>query len=45
MGFFDDGTDEEYYKHINQTVIAGNVINMFFIGMEGNYCSVDADDS
>ena len=44
MNFVDDGTDEDYYKHINQTILDGNVMNMSLIIMEGKYCAIDADD-
>ena len=40
--FFDDGTDEEYYEHINRTIIDGNVMNMYLIIMEGKYGATDA---
>ena len=42
--FFDDGTDEEYYEHINQTIIDGDVMNMYLIVMERNYGAINADD-
>ena len=40
----DDGTDEEIYEHINQTIIDGNVMNMSLIITEGKYGAIDADD-
>ena len=43
--FFDDGTDEEDYKQINQTILDDNVMNMYLIIMEGKYGDIDADDS
>ena len=45
MIFLDDGTDEEIYKHINLTIIDGNVMNMFYIILEGKYGAIDTDDS
>ena len=41
--FSDDGTDEEYYKNINQNIIDGNVMNMSLIIMERKYGAIDAD--
>ena len=40
-----DGTDEEYYKHTNKTIVDGNVINVYFIIMEGYCGDIDDDDS
>ena len=45
MIFLDDGTYEEDYKHINRTILDGNVMNMFLIMMEGHYSAIDSDDS
>ena len=45
MVFFGDGTDEETYKHINQSILYGNLMNMYFIVMEVNYDDIDACDS
>ena len=44
MNFFDNVTYEEKYKHINKTILDGNVMNMYLIIMEGNYGAIDADD-
>ena len=44
-GFLDDGTDEEYCENINQTIIDGNVMNMYLIIMEGKYGAIDTNDS
>ena len=44
MCFFNYRTDEEYYKHINRTIIDGNLMNMSLIIMEVNYGAIDADD-
>ena len=33
------------YKHINQTVLYGNFMNMPLIIIEGNYDATNADDS
>ena len=41
---FDDGTDEEDYKHINLTILDGNMMNMSLIIVEGNYSDIDDDD-
>ena len=41
--FFDDGTDEEYYEHINRTIIDGNVMNIYLIIMEGKYGAIGTD--
>ena len=41
---FDDGTDEDCYKRINQTVLDDNVMNMYFIIMEGDYDAIYTDD-
>ena len=38
------GTDEEEYKHINWTVLDGNVMNMYLIFMEGKYGAIDTDN-
>ena len=45
MDFKDDGTDEEIYKHINQKILDGNVMNMSLIITEGKYGAIDTDDS
>ena len=45
MIFFDDGTDEKYYKHINKTILDANVMNMSLIITEGKYVAIDTDDS
>ena len=44
MIFLVDGTYEEYYQHINQTILDGNVMNMYLIFMEGKYGAIDFDD-
>ena len=43
--FLDDGTDEEIYEKINQTILDGNVMNMYLIITEGKYGAIDTDDS
>ena len=43
MNFLDDGTYEVEYKHINLTILDGNVLNMYLIIMEVNYCDIYAD--
>ena len=45
MDYLDDGTDEEDYKHINQTIIDGNGMNMSLIIMEVHYGAIDSDNS
>ena len=45
MIFFNHGTDEEDYEHINWTIIDGNMMNMSLIIMEGKYGAIDADNS
>ena len=40
-----DGTDEEYYENINQTILDGNAMNISLIIMEEEYDAVDNDDS
>ena len=45
MIFFDDETDEEYCKHINQNILDVNVMNMSLIVMEGNYGDIYSDNS
>ena len=45
MVFLDDGTDEEYYKNINRTILDGNVMNMYLVIMEGKFGAIDTDDS
>ena len=37
--------DEEYYSHINRTIIGGNMVNISFIIMEDEYGVIDTDDS
>ena len=37
MVFLNDRTDEEYYEHINITILDGNLINRSLINMEHNY--------
>ena len=44
MNYLDDGTYEEDYKHINQTILDGNAMNMSLIIMEGHYGAIDYDD-
>ena len=44
MNVLDDGTDEEYYKNINQTILDGNVMNMSLIILEGKYGAIDTND-
>ena len=39
--FFDDGTYEEDYKHINLTITDGHVMNRSWIIMEGNFGTID----
>ena len=43
MNFLDDGTDEEYYKNINQTILDGNVMNTYLIIIEEKYGAIDTD--
>ena len=43
--FFDDGTYEEDFTHINRTIIDGNMLIMSLIIMEESYGAIDADDS
>ena len=43
--FLDDVTDEEYYKNINQIIPDGNLMNVYFIVMEGKYGAINTDDS
>ena len=45
MDVVDDGTDEEDYKHINITILDGNVMNIYLIITEGKYGAIDADNS
>ena len=45
MNFVDDGTDEEYYKHFNRTILDGNVVNMSMIFTGGKYGAINSDDS
>ena len=45
MNYFNDGTDEEYYKHINRAILDGNVMNMYLIIMKDKYGAIYADDS
>ena len=45
MNFIDDGTDEEHYKLINQTILDGNVMNIYLVVMVRKYGAIDADDS
>ena len=45
MNFLDDGKYEEEYKHINQTILDGNVMNTSLIIIEGDYGAIDDDDS
>ena len=41
---FYDGIYEKNYKHINQTIVDGNVMNMYSVIMEGKYDTIDADN-
>ena len=43
MNIFDYRIYEEDYKHINRTIIDGDVIKISLIIMEGNYGAIDAD--
>ena len=45
MIFLDDGTDEEYYKNINLTILDGNVVNVSLIIMEVKYGAIDTYNS
>ena len=45
MNLVDDGTDEEYYKQINQIILGVNVMNMYWINLEGKYGAIGADNS
>ena len=45
MHFLDYGTDEVEYKHINQNIFDGNVMNMSLIIIEGDYDDINDDDS
>ena len=45
MNFLYEETDEKEYKHINQTIPDGNMMNMYFIVMELNFGAIDADNS
>ena len=42
---FHNGTYEKEYKHINQTILDGNLMNTYLIIMEGKYYDINADDS
>ena len=44
MNFQDYGTDNVYYEFSNITIIEGNVMNMYLIITNGNYCAIDADN-
>ena len=41
MIFLDNGTDEEYYKNFNQTIIDVNVMKMSLVITEGKYGAID----
>ena len=41
MNFLDYGADESKYKHIHQTILDGNVMNIFLIIMEINYGAIN----
>ena len=43
MNFVDDGKNEEDYKHINRTILDGNVMNIYLIIMEGKYVAINLD--
>ena len=42
---FHNVTYEKGYKHINQTILDGNLMNTYLIIMEGKYYDINADDS
>ena len=44
LKWFFYGTDEDVYKHINQTIIDGNVVNVSLVIIEGKYGTIDSDD-
>ena len=44
LNFSYNGTDEKIYKHINQTILDGNVMNIYLIIMLGKYGAIDNDD-
>ena len=44
MNDLNNGTDEEYYKNYNWTILDGNVINMSLIIIEGKYGAIDTDN-
>ena len=45
MNFQDYGTDNVYYEFRNITLIEGNVMNIYLIITNGNYGTIDADNS
>ena len=45
INYVEDRTDEEIYKHINQTILNGNLMNTSLIVMKGKYAAIDYDDS
>ena len=45
MNFVGDGTYEDNYEHIIQTILDGNVMNMSLIIMEDKYIAIDSYDS
>ena len=44
MNFSDDWIYAEIYKHINRTILDGNVMNVSLIVLEGNYGAIHTDD-
>ena len=38
------GRDEEDYKHINQNILGGNVMNRYLVIMEGHCGPIDIED-
>ena len=44
MNFLDDGIDEVENKHVNQTILDGNVMKLSLIIIEGSYVAIDANN-
>ena len=42
LNFSVDGTYEEEYKHINRYILDGNLMKVYLMIMEGDYCSGDS---